>query len=341
MGPRLRDARRAGTRAGGEGGDAARHHSGYDGPQDGGASPRRADAPVGGVRAISIEITRELDLGRLLELIVRRAGRTGRGCAGAVILWDDATQSLVPRSWHGCGDWIADTRGHLGEGLTGTVALRRQGMLVNDYAASPYASLALLEHVPVRRGAERAAGLPGSIARRRHPVQCRAGKDVRGPAPGSTRLLAAQAAIAIENARLFADGRRSYHELQRAQEQLIQTEKLRALGQMSAGMAHDLNNVLAAVLGQVELLQMQIANPDVQDCLRTWRWRRETARISFGAFRISVDGIRVNPWRPSAVLRGRASLDITPTPLEERAPASRGRRRSPGVRPAPAAGAWR
>jgi len=42
----------------------------------------------------------------------------------------------------------------------------------------------------------------------------------------------------------------------RMEERLIQSEKLRALGEMSAGIAHDLNNVLGAILGRAQLIQM-------------------------------------------------------------------------------------
>jgi signal transduction histidine kinase len=47
-------------------------------------------------------------------------------------------------------------------------------------------------------------------------------------------------------------------EVRRTQAQLIQSEKLRALGEMSAGVAHDFNNLLASVLGQAELLRDQL-----------------------------------------------------------------------------------
>ncbi|HLJ94361.1 MAG TPA: ATP-binding protein [Gemmataceae bacterium] len=58
---------------------------------------------------------------------------------------------------------------------------------------------------------------------------------------------------AISNCRLFERLSGAYEELRHAQTQLIQTEKMRALGELAAGMAHDFNNSLCAVLGFLEL----------------------------------------------------------------------------------------
>lgn len=68
------------------------------------------------------------------------------------------------------------------------------------------------------------------------------------------RTLAGQAAIALENARLFERLQQSYEDLKRAQEQVIRQERLRALGEMASGIVHDLNNVLSPVIGYAELL---------------------------------------------------------------------------------------
>ena len=65
---------------------------------------------------------------------------------------------------------------------------------------------------------------------------------------------ASQVSISIENAWLFSDLKQTLKELKQAQDQIIQAEKLRALGEMASGVAHDFNNVLAVVLGNLQLL---------------------------------------------------------------------------------------
>jgi signal transduction histidine kinase/CheY-like chemotaxis protein len=58
---------------------------------------------------------------------------------------------------------------------------------------------------------------------------------------------------AISNCRLFDRLSTTCEELRSAQDQLIQSEKMRALGELASGMAHDFNNSLCGVLGFLEL----------------------------------------------------------------------------------------
>lgn len=67
----------------------------------------------------------------------------------------------------------------------------------------------------------------------------------------------AQAAVAIQNARLHQTLRIAHHALEKSQAHIVQTERLTALGQMAAGVAHNFNNLLAVIVGRAELLLRQ------------------------------------------------------------------------------------
>ena len=73
----------------------------------------------------------------------------------------------------------------------------------------------------------------------------------------TAEALARHAALAIENAQLFEREQRTIEELRQAQKQLLQSEKLATIGQMAAGIAHELNTPLTYIMGNLELLQAQ------------------------------------------------------------------------------------
>ena len=68
-----------------------------------------------------------------------------------------------------------------------------------------------------------------------------------------TQVLGSAAAVAIDNLRLYRNARDSYERLATAQRQLLQVEKLSSLGQLSAGIAHEINNPLFVIMGNLEL----------------------------------------------------------------------------------------
>src|SRR5262249_10046474 len=75
---------------------------------------------------------------------------------------------------------------------------------------------------------------------------------VRRRAPGSfpqnivdlIKTFAAQSGVAIENARLFKNIEASLEDLRTTQDRLVQTQKLASLGQLTAGIAHEIKNPL-------------------------------------------------------------------------------------------------
>jgi signal transduction histidine kinase/ActR/RegA family two-component response regulator len=72
--------------------------------------------------------------------------------------------------------------------------------------------------------------------------------------------LAGQIGVAMENMRLFTDLREAHQRLKEAQAQVVQSEKLSAVGRVVSGVAHELNNPLMAIIGFAEVLSAGIAD---------------------------------------------------------------------------------
>src|SRR5947207_7907150 len=66
-----------------------------------------------------------------------------------------------------------------------------------------------------------------------------------------------QLATTIEKIQLYYETKKAYEDLRRTQEQLLQSEKMSAVGQLISGVAHELNNPLTAILGYAQLLESE------------------------------------------------------------------------------------
>jgi PAS domain S-box-containing protein len=82
------------------------------------------------------------------------------------------------------------------------------------------------------------------------------------------RDLAAHMAISLKNARVFQDLERAYRDLRDTKDKLVRSEKLQGLGEMAAGVAHDFNNVLSAVLGRAQMLKVMLHDEQVLKSVR-------------------------------------------------------------------------
>jgi PAS domain S-box-containing protein len=68
------------------------------------------------------------------------------------------------------------------------------------------------------------------------------------------RQLSAHVALAAQQAQLYGTLQHAYDELRQTQQAVMQQERLRALGQMASGIAHDINNAISPILLYTEAL---------------------------------------------------------------------------------------
>ncbi|WP_437505682.1 ATP-binding protein [Sorangium sp. So ce1099] len=113
-------------------------------------------------------------------------------------------------------------------------------------------------------------------------------RDLEAPQAGARELAELGASLALMTGRLRADEEslrakiaeveRYAADLKRAQERLVRSERLASVGRLSAGLAHEIGNPIAAILGLQELLLAGGLTPaEERDFVE--RMKRETERI--------------------------------------------------------------
>jgi GAF domain-containing protein/CheY-like chemotaxis protein len=215
-------------------------------------------------------VSASLRLDDVLDEIARAAGTLCDAPLATVWLADEAERVLVRRALHGAPG-VRDqlpARLAFGQGGVGVVAERRQARLNVPVEGD---TQIVARETLLALGVRTFSGLPVMLGDRLLGVLAISARGARTLGAADEALLQAlvgQAAVAIENARLYEEARaheiearRALDELRRTQEQLVRMEKLRALGEMASGVAHDFNNVLAVILGRVQLLQRKLEDP--------------------------------------------------------------------------------
>jgi signal transduction histidine kinase len=125
--------------------------------------------------------------------------------------------------------------------LTGEEAERQAARYAPDGEARFRAALA----VPLGTGASPLGVL----------VLCRTGARPFSPTDvHRARQVARAGARTLRNAHLYGELRRQLAELRLQQAEVVEAEKAAALGKLGAGAAHEINNPLAAIVGNAELL---------------------------------------------------------------------------------------
>ncbi len=207
---------------------------------------------------VSQAVNSTLDLETVLTTIVAKAVQLSGTEAGAIYVFDEAAQEFRLRATYGMDQELIDAltrsahrprRAERRRGYSRSASRSRSPTFENephlagqrDHPARRLSARMLV--VPLLRGDDIVGAL---VVRRKH-----AGRVPAESPSTCCKTFAAQSVVAIQNARLFesVEARtrelaKSLEDLRTAQDRLVQTEKLASLGQLTAGIAHEIKNPL-------------------------------------------------------------------------------------------------
>ncbi|HWH56043.1 MAG TPA: PAS domain S-box protein [Terriglobales bacterium] len=219
---------------------------------------RRRNRELNALNAMAVIATQSFDLDEILNLTLRQVISLLGAEAGAVYLAEPDQRYRRRANW---GQRITD-RKRLGEvvfsdGLGELVTRSRAEVLTDEYL--PHLPESVREFIAnanagssiwvVLWGKDDPVGLMGITRAQQQEYTL-----------NDENLLVAigrQLSTTVEKVRLYEETCKAYDDLRRAQEQLLQSEKMSAIGQLIAGVAHELNNPLTAILGYAQLLEAE------------------------------------------------------------------------------------
>ena len=206
-------------------------------------------------------ISSTLELEQVLHLIMQRITKTLDAEAGSILLLDG--DELVFRVALGeMAEAISPIRLKLGQGIAGWVAQEGRPLLVPRVEEDPrfYSQIDQISSFRTR------SILCVPLKSRDHVVGVievinKNSADFVEDDLYWLTMVASSAAMAIENAQLYEQTQAQVSLLEDAnmvlketQEKLVQTAKLASIGQLSAGVAHEINNPLSIILGFAETI---------------------------------------------------------------------------------------
>jgi len=217
----------------------------------------------GGMRALA-DVALELQTHGFGEALASHvldvARRVTSADLGGFFAYDEATRSLWLISEAGMPVGKAYSkevpRFSLGEerGLVGLVAYTRKPLYLPDVRSDPRWSR---PDLPVRS----VYWVPLFHGEALFGVYALGSREMDGFSREQRALadtLGSYVSTALENARLFQETRRAYEELKSTQAQLLQAQKLEAIGRLAGGMAHDVNNHLAVIRLYADMIRRRL-----------------------------------------------------------------------------------
>ena len=222
---------------------------------------------------ISKTISISTNIKSLLDRILDSALGIVKARRGSILLLDENTGKLIVSAARGLSEEVIDnTRIPLGEGIAGKVDKEGKPVLVSGAEQAPglrdssrYETNSFLSIPLVSKYSDSPENTLGVIN-----ITDKISQDNFTERDQALLfVLAGQAAAAIENADIYTQLQskiltlgQTIDRLNQTQNQLIQSEKMAAVGQLAFGIAHEIRNPLGIILGGVEFFEKHLGHKD-------------------------------------------------------------------------------